>query len=268
MFFNNLGKELSAKIKSQGWQILSGLNNIHANAVTNTRNEVDYFRHYFRDFKPYINGLRIPGATLTCKAEEIHGRPIVTLSGGQRCELGDYMVVIKYKQGATVIGRKIVICQYKRSHNNTWSINQTQLTLLRDWPVFQFGRVATGINSFSLNPTRPEFGSYQLINDLNRGRISNLYGNAYEVSARQRGTHVHTADAANFFYDVQVAFSLLLAWEIGEPIIPSSDIENFVSALYRYIGWEEDPPDEFNDFSTQNSEGGFWAIEITVSLGG
>ena len=48
-----------------------------------------------------------------------------------------------------------------------------------------------------------------------------------------------------------------------EPIQSGNEIEHFMSALYRYLEWEEDPPNEFSEFT---GEGNFWGVEITVTL--
>jgi hypothetical protein len=268
MFFNNTGKEIAAKIKSFNRDIVSNLRNIHVQAVTNTKTEVKYFQNYFPAFEGYINSLRVPGINFSCRTKEIHGKPIVSYGSNQRCELGDYIVVVKYKNGAVVIGRKVIVCQHKRNYKKSWSINQKQLTLLRDWPTFTFGKVANGYNTFSLNPSRPEFGCFVLVADYSKGMfLSNLYGNAYEISLIQDGDKIKESDSYKFWYDSQIALNHLLIWEFGEPIVPGNDIEKFTSALYRYLDWEEDPPDEFAEFQEPTEEGGFWGVEITVTLG-
>lgn len=196
MFFNNHGKEISSKIKSQNRTILRDVTHLHIDAVNCTRTEIQYFRHFFPAFESYMNGLRIDGVTFNCRTKEIHSSPLVTYGVRKTCELGDYIIVVKYKHNGVLIGRKTIIYQLKRSHSNSWSFDQKQLTLLKDWPTFNFGRRLNALNTFTLRPTRPEYGSFVLINDLKLGLSkSNIFGTAYDIFQNQIRNRVHVSQA-------------------------------------------------------------------------
>jgi hypothetical protein len=227
---------------------------------------VQYFRNFFPAFESYLNGQRIPGLSFDCRTKEIHSSPLVNYGPSKTCELGDYIIIVKYRIRGVVIGEKIIIYQLKRTHKNSWSIDQKQLTLLKDWPTFSFGRRLKVINSFSLRPTRPEFGSFVLIKDPKNGpHRSTLFGTAYDVFNNQTGHTVRISDNDKFYPYGLFSYFKLLTWEIGEPIIPNTDIADLISALYRYMEWEEDPPDEFIRFEKKGEENSFWGIEINVN---
>jgi hypothetical protein len=265
MYFNNDGKIISAKIRSHNNKIFHDFWSLHSAALA-TRTEIQYFRHFFPALQNYINALRIPGVLFQCRAKEIHSSPLVTYGTGKTCELGDYILIVKYKNRNVLIGKKLIIYQLKRTHTNSWSIDQKQLKLLRDWPTFCFGRTTVGKNTYTLRPTRPEYGSFVLIRDNHPIEFySDVYGSAYDISNNQFGKSVRFTDIHKFHYSGLFSYFKLLTWEIGEPIIENTDIADFTSALYRYMEWEEDPPNEFIQYEKKGEENSFWGIEITVS---
>lgn len=267
MFFNDEAKEISALIKSYNQEIIKEFVNIHEYAVSSTRTELQYFRAFFPALETYLNSLRIPGTYFNCRTREIHGTPMVTFGPRQTCELGDYFIVVKYLKNNILIGQKTIVYQLKRSHTNSWNINQRQLHFLKNWPSFNFGRTYHGINSFRLRPTRPEYGSYVLINSLYKGFFeSNIYGTAYDIYNNQNGTRVQLRDKQKFYYCSLFSYFNLLTWENGEPITPNTDIEDFNSALYRYMNWEQNEEDEFKNFNKNTSKNSFWGVEITIGI--
>ncbi len=269
MFFNNQGKEISSRIKSHKQRLIFNFIRLHIDAINKTRTEVQYFRHFFPALQTYLNGLRIPGANFSCRVKEIHGSPLVTYGARQTCELGDYIIIVKYKNNGMLVGQKTIVYQLKRSHRKSWDIDQRQLTLLKNWPTFNFGRRQNSANSFTLRPTRPEYGSFVLVNDLRFGLFeSNIFGTAYDIFQNQNRNRIQVSDVDKFYYCGIISYMSLLAWEIGEPIIPNTDISDFTSALYRYMEWEEDPPDEFIKYERKGEDHSFWGIEITVGTEG
>ena len=271
MYFSKDGKEISAAIKEHNKKIIRVLAHMHLMSLLTTTNEVAYFRSFFPNMASYFNSLTLPGVRFSCRAKEIHQSPYVKPAVGPSCELGDYFIIVKYMKGSTLVGRKKIIFQLKRSYNNSWSISQPQLSLLRDWPTFSFGRTFKGTSSFNLRPTRPEYGSFVLVRKktglINRKNfnISNLFGTAFDISRIQQRKRISVNDEDRFYYSGVCAYFNLLTWEIGEPIIGNTDISDFTSALYRYMEWEEDPPEEFKGFQKEGEEKAFWGIEITVS---
>jgi hypothetical protein len=57
-----------------------------------------------------------------------------------------------------------------------------------------------------------------------------------------------------------------LLFEIGEHHSnqDNQEIQNLINALYRYVEWEPDPPEEFDGFSVKKEHEGFAAIEISI----
>lgn len=266
MYFNDIAKEISAKIKTSNKQIVNKLFHEHINTMNNTHTELEYFRYFFPKFAKIIESISTPNLKISCRWEEIHAKPKVTYGLRKSCELGDYFIVVKYRYKRSIIGKKIIIFQFKRTHSKSWKIDQKQLGLLRDWPSFKFGLKYDSYNNFNLRPSRPEFGSYILIGDLKNGlKQSNLYGTAFDIKAALGNyKSINQSNYRKLYYCSILSYFNLLCWEIGEPVLEGSDIGDFFNTLYRFMFWEKDPPKEFAKFVREGDNKAFWGIEITV----
>lgn len=256
MYFSNDGKLISSKIKCENVSILTNLLNLHQTALLSTHTEVNYFRNFFPAFETYVNSIRIPGIIFNCKTKELHASPFVTFEKSKCCELGDYLINVEYKKTGVTIGKKSIVYQFKRSKKN-WKIDQTQLYFLKNWPTFNFGKKLNPSETITINPTRPEFGSYVLVNDIKYGPfVSNIFGSAYEIHNNKTGKIVTISSYNNFYYNSIISYFNLLIWEIGEPI--SEDIRLFIEKLYDYKKWDLEAKDE--------DEVKFRIIDITVDI--
>ncbi len=266
MFPSKDAMRISAGVLKEWRVIADGLRKIDDESLSNSTGEVAYFRRLFPEVERFLNALRLSNNMIgfSCQQKEIHQKPIVKLHGGRNgCELGDCFIVVKYWSNGTLIGKKALIHQFKFSKKAPkWSIDQTQLTLLADWPPFSFGRKASGYNLFSLSPMTPEFGSYWL---GHKSRPLSLFLTAHDVQCLQdhKGLKLEQVDQA---VRILGSISLLsaIAWRLGEYIPPMSDLERFFDALYRYVEWVPDPPEEFKGFTANERKGSFFAIEINV----
>lgn len=266
MFPNKEAMKISARILKEWQAIAKELIAIDYKALMNSTGEVAYFRTLFPEVEKFLNGLRLSNNTIGfhCRQKEIHQKPIVRLYGGRRgCELGDYFVMVKYWYNNQLLGKKALINQFKFSKKQAnWQINQRQLILLSDWPPFAFGRKSSGYNLFSISPMTPEFGSYWL---GGKSCQISLFLTAQDIVCLQTKKRLKL-DKVHKSVRIEGPLSLLsaIAWRLGEYIPPSSDIERFLEALYRYIGWAPDPPEEFKGFSANEKKGPFFALEINV----
>lgn len=267
MFFDNRAKEISSLIKSHNEEILKGIYDIHMEVLKNTNDEVQYFRTFFPLFQSYINNLNILPHYLRfhCRTIEVHQKPVLTLGDNKSCELGDYFINIIYKHNTEILGEKIIIYQHKRTKSNYWKIDQKQLDLLKNWDTFCFGRTINKKLFYKLKPTRPEFGSYILIKSIENFFISNIFGTAYDISEIQTHNRIHVKDVDKFYYSSICAFFNQLIWEIGEPIIPNTEIFEFKDALYKYVGWKNSDGMKFINRKKESFEKKFFGIEILVS---
>jgi hypothetical protein len=265
MYFNSTGKRISSKIKAYNKIIFQNMVHIHLSALTNTKYELDYFRQFFPGLQSFLNHFSIPGVTFACRTQEIHGKPLVSYGNRKTCELGDYFIIIKYLYRGTIIGKKGIIYQFKRTHKKYWSIDQKQLTLLKDWPTFSFGRTLHKTNSFNLRPSQTEFGSFALISNPSHRLRSHVIGTAFDIFNIQNQNKILVSDYYKFFPYSIFSYVKLLSWEIGEPILPNTDIADLINALYRYVDWQDDPPEEFIQFERKGEKKEFWAVEITVN---
>ena len=268
MYFSDKAKEISAKIKTYNKQIISQLFQEHFNTIHNTHSEIEYFRGFFPKFVNVINSITFPNLHISCRANEIHAKPKVTYGIRKSCELGDYFMVVKYKYRNSIIGKKMIIFQFKRTHSTSWKIDKKQLELLKNWPSFKFGLKYDSYNNFKLRPTRPEFGSYVLIGDSNFGlEKSNLYGTAYDIDAALNNyKSINKSNYRNLYYCSIFSYFNLLCWKIGEPVINGTDINDFFNTLYRFMNWEEDPPKEFDRFEKIGENKAFWGVEVTIDM--
>ncbi|MFH1296728.1 MAG: hypothetical protein ABIJ04_05580 [Bacteroidota bacterium] len=218
-----------------------------------------------KELQSFFQVLSIPGIIVTPRVSKIHGKPIVQSASG-RCELGDLLVVIKYHRPDGLIEAKSIIYQIKLSRNNSsiCDIDKTQLSLLTDWPTFSFGGSSYNISplslefgSYMLEPRNPPCGSclptkyrcYGICTDA--VLVRSLGPNSVNISSQvyARG------DANNFFSH--------LVFEIGENHI-NKGVNDFVEALYRYVGLSPDPPDEFIGYSVNLEDDGFGIFELNV----
>lgn len=267
MYFTKEGKEISSIIKSEYRPILHRIQRIHRDSIESTRTELEYFDDFFPKLQEFYNNLQLPGLYLNCRTKRIHGKPKVTYGNGRNCEIGDYFIVVKYIHNGQVIGKKIIFYQLKRTHQASWKIDQRQLTLLKDWPSFSFGKQYDATNSFNLRPITTELGSFVLVRNVSEPwpYHSDVFGTAYDIFQTQNeNQRIGRNESFKLRIRAAVAHFHLLTWEFGEPIIPNTDIADFTSAIYRYMDWHEDPPNEFDNYQNTGQKKFFWGVEITV----
>jgi len=274
-------KVLSSILEAQSDAIISRIHDINEKALLDSlrkpRQEPEYVKLLAKNLDLYFNRLTIPGCSITATSRSIHLRPIVTLESGERCELGDLLIVIKYILGQHLLRQKAIIYQVKLSQNWSFAIDATQLYLLSEWPTFSFGKSGNNPQSYSLNPSTKEFGSYMFC--LRRPKqipthfqsrkfpylpfcFQGVAADALEVARAQRKT-IRT-DLLRYRDDVVVNLFRLLAWRIGELVKDKPDIDKLISALYRYIGLTKDPPEEFNGY--YDDKGSFTVLQTCVKI--
>ena len=179
MFINPNSKILSTLLRLNSSKIRSQLYDVFESSIVGCRGEIRFIRNLLRNLQGTLASLRIEGLFISSRFEEIHQKPIVTSPIG-RCELGDLLVVIKYHCAPGVFEAKSIIYQVKLANgsSSSCSIDQTQMNLLCDWPVFSFGKLANGgPRNYHVSPTTLEFGSFMLEprNPLPRAYMSGKY---------------------------------------------------------------------------------------------
>lgn len=261
MFPSAAAMKMSCQVTGSWWDLFREINALDLFALSRARTEVEYFDQFFEPLERQLDGKRFGTLLLRCRTKRVHQKPIVEFAG-TRCELGDYFINVKYFDSGHLLGRKLVVYQVKRSSGDgRWDIDPTQLRLLSDWPRFQFGRKDLGNWSFSLNPRTPDLGTYWLAN-LGPEVPFSVATTAPSVSQAVRHSRFE-GDGHRLLLRGAAILCSQLAWRYGELIELNSPAEQFLSAMYRYVGFAEDPPDEFEGFSSER--GPFWGMEITVS---
>src|SRR5947207_466267 len=141
MYRNTEAKVIADQVRRNA-QILSGLlSSCFEKAAACSDREVAFFRELLRQIPAQLNG-SFNGVRLTCRSHEVHQKPRVRVpSRNFQCELADLLVVVKYRLTTGDIERKSILFQVKLSKANSseCAIDQNQLTLLAEWPSFDFG---------------------------------------------------------------------------------------------------------------------------------
>ncbi len=295
MFPSRRAMEISIILGNHFIEFCDRLVHIQYHTIKNSSTEVQYFRNLFPRIVEVLDGFSVKDILVRCQAKEVHQKPIVQYGRGKRCELGDYFVNVKYYDGDKLLGRKLVVYQFKmedargrttstrtrhRPQKHTWKIDQKQLELLCDWPTFAFGNAAHGYNSFTLTPRSPDLGSYWLAQRnseyLHRWGLFFPYcfgfgivAPALSIRAQQEKRTVSIHEDRPLKCGVLcggVALASQMIWRYGELVETGTATDDFLEALYRYVGLSPDPPGEFEGFTVKRDDsGGFWGIEIRVT---
>jgi hypothetical protein len=287
MFVSREAKELATTLGRHSHGLLEEVLSAFEESVVQCRSEVVFFRSLIQNLQRRLNSLSIPGASFQCRQKEIHQKPIVSGSFGN-CELGDLLIVVKYHLVDFTTETKSIIYQAKMCDRGSrvCSIDQTQLELLRDWPPFEFGRKRDGGRQlYSIQPQTLEFGSYMLEpREARPGEFLSYFWHphwAYPYPTYWHRFYGVCPTAMESHYEgpsrVDISNSMHFApdaWALVDQILfgrgehhSNSPVSRLVSALYRYIGLEPDPPGEFEGFWKEPEEDGFSILEINVRQG-
>jgi hypothetical protein len=282
MFATETAKAISTATKANAVALRQALAEIFENSIVGQRSEVRFFDDLSDNMKRVFDRIRLAGLNLTCRVARTHQKPRVAVDDPVRfrCELADLLVVVKYLIEPGVVERKSLFYQVKLCEDDTskCKVDPNQLELLTSWPRFRFGRQGAGFTSYEIRPKTLELGSYML---MLRGPASGTfipcrghfcYQRAYGISpcatdVRKEGPL--TVDIASFPYakNAPEVFFSHIAFEIGEPHEFDPELDALVSALYRHLGIEPDPPGEFDGFTREvnpEEEPGFALIELTL----
>lgn len=273
MFLHHETKTMSTLLRVNSINIKSGLYSAFESSIVGSNSEIQFLRKLIANTSNFLNTLNIPGLSLSCRVKEIHRKPIVSLSSGKRCELGDLLVVVKYHIPSVGVEVKSIIYQIKLTKGSslTCGIDQTQLNLLCNWPQFSFGKAfGGGPKNHSISPRTLEFGSFML-EPRNLSPQRYLVGKYRCYGICPYAKLVHTIGPSSvklnsFPYtrgDAHQFFSHLV-FEVGEHH-DYQPVKDLVDALYRGMGLAPDPPDEFNGYWEETEDDGFAVIEIKVS---
>jgi hypothetical protein len=287
MFASREAKEVATILGQHSYLLLEEVHTAFEEAVVRCGSEVAFFRSLIQKLEDRLNNLRVPGISFRCRQVEIHQKPIVSGVFGS-CELGDLLVVVKYHLVDFSVEAKSIIYQAKMCDrgSHSCSIDQTQLELLRNWPPFEFGRKRGGSRHlYTIQPKTVEFGSYML---EPRGADPGDY--LYRRTPFWPGPHPYywwrsygicpTAiqcqnEGPNRIDLRRFAPFMPDAWSIVDQILfnrgehhSNSPVATLVNALYRYVGLDPDPPDEFEGFWKVPEDDGFAVLEINVTQTG
>lgn len=147
----------------------------HARSIASPPEEPDIVAMLVMEGTPYLaNTLRevLSPHGLHCTVSSVfcHQRPEVRLNTGDRCELGDILLVHRhYRRG--VIRNNALLLQAKRCGDNGHGVaanERPQLHLYQAWPQFTYVRSGPGLNGQSrdITPKQRHGGAqYLLIDD-------------------------------------------------------------------------------------------------------
>ena len=285
MFNSEEAKTIGDAVRDYAGQIMPALVKAFAASIINERSEVRFFDKAIKEIPLALQSLQLPDLDLRVRVARVHQKPIVEVTGrdGFKRELADLLVMVKYETG-NLTERKSLLYQVKlcESASSYCKIDEKQLALLSTWPRFEFGRRSSGgVTTYQVRPKTLEFGSYML---MLRGPTAihyialhpwawccqKAYGVCpYALEVLANGPKrvdisqlPHAGDAAEVFYRH-------LAFELGEHHDFNAGADELVAALYRYVGLDPDPPEEFEGYSreAERDEIGFAVIEIRVIPG-
>lgn len=273
MFIDDKTKTISTLLRFNSSNIKSGLYNVFENSIIGCSSEIQFLGNLKTNMKSFISSLKISGLSLSCRAEVIHQKPLVSFSS-RNCELGDLLVVVKYHLPSGGFEAKSMIYQVKLTRGNSLicDIKQNQLDLLCDWPQFSFGRASSGGPiTYNIRPYTLEFGSFML-EQRNPSAGSYLVGKSscygicpYAMFVRHIGPNSVKIDNSPYTRGDANHFFSHLIFEIGEHHV-NQPVRDLVDALYRYLGLTPDPPDEFIGYWEEFEDDGFAIIETNVEI--
>jgi len=274
VFYSKEAKNISNLIRSNSTVIRKEIRIAFESSIVGCSSELQFFRNLINELTKFLSNLSISGLNISCRCKEIHQKPIVrptAPSSWRSCELGDLLIVIKYQLSSGDVETKSIIYQVKlaKGTSSYCDIDQDQLTLLSDWPPFEFGLNANGgPNVYHITPITVEFGSFML---EPRGAIrgqylppSSSYGICpYALLVRSHGPKSINISGRIYARKDSTNFFSHLAFEIGEPH-SNKPVADLVDALYRHIGLHPDPPDELEGYYKEINGDGFGIIEVNV----
>jgi len=242
--------------------LLSELIKIGIDAIRSTNSELSFFRDYFPKLTRCLSK-NYTYVHFKSQFKEIHAKPKVNFSEGC-CELGDYFVIVKFYHNRRLLKRKLVVYQFKYSKNKPqFKIDKKQQSLLSSWPEFRFGRKDFGTNTFNLHNKSNDLGTYCLACKDDKAAL------VCQAAYLNGKTSIDHKDLCGIFpYFLSNSIYLQIIDKYGEDIYEDTILSDFVDTLYRYMEWEKDPPNEFDEYKTEESEKSFFGVEITVSMEG
>lgn len=240
--------------------------------------EVEIVKRYVQG----LGGLQVSGQA-SIRTDFIHQRPYVffvspsRLAGRQKCELGDILYVTKHLDPAgLVLDHRCCFVQAKKGVT-AWHIEGHQLEFLSDVRRirFKFGNIVYACGGvaprvFDGLEQGPRISQYLLL----RPQDALCYATE-RVKARQQfnqtgfsissGNPVACASGGTPLcstHDSHLVFlQRMLAGRRGARI--SGDLQDVVELVYKRIGWQLDPPEEFGDYFVEDG-GGLAVVEVTV----
>jgi len=286
MFNSRQAQQIGNEVRQHAQNFLPALWRAFENAIVGERLEVRFFRKLLANIPAELRQLNLPTLNMQVRVAETHQKPIVSVVGppGFRCELADLLVVVKYDLGGGAFERNSLLYQVKLCDSNTsiCTIDQNQLELLTQWPQFEFGLAANGGPvPYHIAPNTLEFGSYMLMLRAPSSPFhicrscppwNCLVG--YGVSPSASETQINgptSVDITQLPYALDAASTLFgqFAFALGEHHDFAPSIPPLISALYRHLGLDPDPPGEFEGYTreTHEEEIGFAIVEIKIGPG-
>ena len=287
MFYSERAKQLGHTVRQHVGSFIPRLADAFAKSIIGEANEVRFFDNLLSEIPLALHQLQTHALDVRVRVARTHQKPRVDVPGpnGFSCELADLLVVVKYDLGGGMIERKSLFYQVKLCDRGTTvcSIDQNQLTLLTAWPAFSFGRKSNGGPiTYQVEPRTLEFGSYMLmLRAPDRPILPSWWcypwsHSCYGVSPYARQVHsagplrVDIRGAIPYSQCAAEVFFRHLGFELGEHHDANAGAAALVSAIYRHLKLDPDPPNEFEGFTKQvhpEENPGFALVEITVGPG-
>jgi hypothetical protein len=247
-----------------------------------------------KGFVQHINSnvaKRFVNKKISFRAQFVHQKPYAffvspsKICGKTKVELGDILFVVKRIRKGIVIDHRGTFSQAKLSKGQ-WKIDCHQFEFLSNInnTLFEFGNSvytqANGKNSIAnkitwhLNPGTSWFSNYLLIgkspNNNNHAIppkfLAPYYGFNQKNFSVNSGMLFYPGLAVPpswYAFNLEHFFSNLLKQDgIGFRI--RGDLKDFVALLYRLVGLQLDPPEEFQGFVVERENKGFAVVEIRI----
>ena len=217
----------------------------------------------------------------------IHQKPYAffanppSLCGKIKCEVGDLAYVIKRVRGQAIIDHRVCFAQAKRVSGDIATVEAHQLEFyVRLYNlIFRFGN-----SVYTLGGVRPilfrhltrstSFGHYLLLGSPNTFVAKPSLIDTQDPQNSSNFDFVipplcphclNTRRPLRGFFDYETFLLNFLELKGLGPSI-TRQVRDFVTIIYKRVGWDIDPPEETEGYFAESKSGGFGIIEIKISL--
>ncbi len=256
-------------------QFINSLNQSFELAVASSTNEVEFLRK-FVDICHKNHGTEFKGSNnmlVKFRSKFVHQKPYAffidphEIAAKTKTELGDILILVKQKHhGLTEKRATFVQVKWKNEETQNWKIEEHQYEFWKNIKtnVFTFGKKVMANSCYEGNRFNGLKNSEQLCQYLFIGKKCILTDGGIMQNINEIINVDHLKDLTWLLLNYknkafkQKVFELLNG--DGEKV--EDNLEEIISIIYKYLQWENDPPEEYEDYFS--GENGFVVFEFTI----